>query len=279
MRIQYMSDLHMELYDNSRYIKAAIEREESKLVSIPEREQARSKVKAKEFDANGDVLVLAGDTFCLRDIIAPQKKFWNWASKNFRQVLMVPGNHEFYGNGDVTERGDSWQWMFRENVGYYYNKVVRIDDIDFILTTLWSKIPEMDMFYVLRGMNDFRQIMYDGRRFMPEDFNLEHEKCLRFLKHAVKESTAKHIVVVTHHLPSLAVVAARHMGSVLNGAFATELGNFIADSRIDVWIYGHSHTNIDTTIGNTKIVCNQMGYVFSNEHLTNGFESSKVLEL
>ena len=110
MRIQYMSDLHMELYDNSRYIKA------------------------KEFDANGDVLVLAGDTFYLRDIIAPQKRFWNWASKNFRQVLMVPGNHEFYGNGD-------------------------------------------------------------------------------------------------------------------------------------------------TTIGNTKIVCNQMGYVFSNEHLTNGFESGKVIEL
>ena len=69
------------------------------------------------------------------------------------------------------------------------------------------------------------------------------------------------------------------MGSVLNGAFATELGNFIADSRIDAWIYGHSHTNIDTTIGNTKIVCNQMGYVFSNEHLTNGFESGKVIEL
>ena len=161
MRIQYMSDLHMELYDNSRYIKA------------------------KEFEATGDVLVLAGDTFYLRDIIAPQKRFWNWASKNFRQVLMVPGNHEFYGNGDVIERGDSWQWMFRENVGYYYNKVVRIDDIDFILTTLWSKIPEVDMFYVLRGMNDFRQIMYDGRRFMPEDFNLEHEKCIRFLKQAV----------------------------------------------------------------------------------------------
>ena len=54
MRIQYMSDLHMELYDNSRYIKA------------------------KEFEATGDVLVLAGDTFYLRDIIAPQKRLWNW---------------------------------------------------------------------------------------------------------------------------------------------------------------------------------------------------------
>ena len=37
-----------------------------------------------------------------------------------------------------------------------FNKVVRIDDTDFILTTLWSKIPEMDMFYVLRGMKESR---------------------------------------------------------------------------------------------------------------------------
>ena len=110
------------------------------------------------------------------------------------------------------------------------------------------------MFYVQRGMNDFQQIMYEGRRFTTDDFNLEHEKCLAFLKKAVQESTAKHIVVVTHHLPTLSVVAAQHRGSILNSAFATELGNFIADSRIDVWIYGHSHTNIDTTIGNTRIV-------------------------
>ena len=179
MRIQFMSDLHMELWDNSRYIKS------------------------NEFEAKGDVLVLAGDTFYLRDIIAPQKRFWNWASKSFRQVLLVPGNHEFYSNSDVTERGDSWQWLFRENVGYYYNKVVRIDDVDFIFTTLWSRIPEVDMFHVHRGMNDFRQILYDGHRFTPDDFNFEHEKCLRFLKQAVEQSTAKHIVVVTHHLPIL----------------------------------------------------------------------------
>ena len=250
-----MSDLHMEFYENSRYLKAF------------------------EFEAKGDVLVLAGDTFYLRDIITPQKKFWNWASQNFRQVLMVPGNHEFYNNGDVTERGDSWQWLFRPNVGYYYNKVVHIDDIDFILTTLWSMIPVQDMYHVQQGMNDFRQIMYEGHRFTPEDFNLEHEKCLTYLKQAVKESTAKHIVVVTHHLPTLSVVAAQHMGSVLNGAFATELGNFIADSRIDVWIYGHSHTNIDITIGNTRIVCNQFGYVDYYEHYKNGFVPDKIIEL
>ena len=50
MRIQYMSDLHMELWDNSRYIRA------------------------NEFEVAGDVLVLAGDTFYLRDTVAPQQK-------------------------------------------------------------------------------------------------------------------------------------------------------------------------------------------------------------
>ena len=52
MRIQYMSDLHMELWDNSRYIRT------------------------NELEAKGDVLVLAGDTFYLRDTVAPQ----NWAT-------------------------------------------------------------------------------------------------------------------------------------------------------------------------------------------------------
>lgn len=45
-----------------------------------------------------------------------------------------------------------------------------------------------------------------------------------------------------------------------------ELGNYIAGSGIDYWIYGHSHTNIDAKIGNTQCLSNQLGYTFSNEH-------------
>ena len=57
------------------------------------------------------------------------------------------------------------------------------------------------------------------------------------------------------------------------------MGDFIADSRIDVWIYGHSHTNIDIVIGNTRIVSNQLGYIYYNEHLRNGFDANKVVEI
>jgi hypothetical protein len=76
----------------------------------------------------------------------------------------------------------------------------------------------------------------------------------------------------------MAVVAPEHKSSLLNSAFATELGDFIADSRIDAWIFGHSHANIDATIGNTRIVSNQLGYVYYNEHLA-GFDGKRFIEI
>ena len=55
-------------------------------------------------------------------------------------------------------------------------------------------------------------------------------------------------------------------------------GDFIADSRIDVWIFDHSHANNDATIGSTRIVSNQMGYVYYGEHLQD-FKGDKFIEL
>ena len=76
----------------------------------------------------------------------------------------------------------------------------------------------------------------------------------------------------------MAVVALEHKSNLLNSAFATELGDFIADSRIDVWIFGHSHANEEATIGNTRLVCNQLGYVYYRENL-GGFDGSKYIEI
>lgn len=255
MKIQYMSDLHMEFAENSRYLKNV------------------------EFPVTGDVLVLAGDTFYLNNTTAPLGKFWKWASANYKQVLLVPGNHEYYQGCDVMTRGLQWKWMFKENVGYYQNQVIRIDDTDFILSTLWSYVPPADEYLVSRGLNDLYQTKFNGKRLTIENYNALHKFCFDFIRKSIEESTAKHIVVVTHHLPTLKVVAPQHLGSDLNSAFATELGNFIADSHIDAWIYGHSHTNIDTEIGNAKVVSNQMGYVFENEHLFNGFDAGKFIKI
>lgn len=147
------------------------------------------------------------------------------------------------------------------------------------MSTLWSQISPSDEYFVWKGMNDFRQIMYNGKLLQTEEFNQMHTFCSDFIKQSLAESTANHIVVVTHHFPTLEVVASHHRGSVLNSAFATDLSKLIADSRIDAWIYGHSHTNIDTEINGTKVVSNQMGYICQNEHIVNGFKPDKYLVL
>lgn len=66
---------------------------------------------------------------------------------------------------------------------------------------------------------------------------------------------------------------------MLNSAFASEYGDLIADGRIDAWIYGHSHTNIDIEIGGTRLINNQMGYVFEDEYLMNGFDPARFIEI
>ena len=119
MRIQYMSDLHLEFQEHSIFLKQ------------------------NEMPVTGEVLVLAGDIFYLKDKITPRAKFWKWASENYRQVLIVPGNHEYYNYSDVMERGLQWKWMLRKNVGYYQNQVVSIDDTDFVLSRDSHLIPSI----------------------------------------------------------------------------------------------------------------------------------------
>ena len=166
MKIQYMSDLHLEFSDNSRWLKY------------------------NELPVTGDVLVLAGDIFYLKNKVAPLSNFWKWASANYRQVLIVPGNHEYYNYCDVMDKGLQWKWLFKNNVGYYQNQVLRIDDTDFIISTLWSQIPPPDEYFVWKGMNDFRQIMYKGKLLQTEEFNQMHSFCLDFIKQSLVETTA-----------------------------------------------------------------------------------------
>lgn len=253
MRVQYMSDLHLEFTLNQEYIHDFFEGE------------------------TGDILLLAGDIMYLKDSIFIRRRFLTELSQKYSQVLIVPGNHEFYAYNDIKAYGDSWQIELRPNIHYYYNKVVHIGDTDFILSTLWSKLDPLQEKRIQQGMSDFYQIGYNGEWLTPRHYNEEHENCVSFIREAVEKSTADKIVVVTHHAPSLQTVAPQHQNSILRSAFASDLEDLIRNSRIDYWVYGHSHTNIDCQVGQTKIVCNQLGYVSSNEHL--GFNYNKFFEI
>ena len=236
----------------------------------------RNYLRLFPMEVTGDILVLAGDIQYLK-VGYVADPFWDWASAKYRQVIVALGNHEFYHGHDISKVSTSTIIDIRENVRAYYNAGVIIDDVEFIVSTLWAHIEPTDFFIVSHSVADFSQILCQGKYLTPYMFNEEHDRCLAFIKKAVAESKARHKVVVTHHVPSILLTAPEFRDSRINGAFTVELGNFIADSDIDCWIFGHSHRNIDTTIGSTRCVSNQLGYVRSNEHRS--FDPGKMIEI
>ena len=188
-------------------------------------------------------------------------------------------DHEFYGYYDLSSIPEGYCKEIRHNVHAYYNGIVHIGEIDVIVSALWSKIDPHNAFLTERNVSDFYRIMYGKHRLTTDDFNREHERCLAFIKRAVTESTAKTKIVLTHHVPTQLCTAEEFRNSTINGAFTVELGDYIADSGVDFWIYGHSHRNIKTQIGKTRIVSNQLGYVSHREHLSNGFDFSAMIEV
>lgn len=254
MKIQYASDLHLEFADNWRILK-----------------------QEEPMNVLGDILVLAGDIGYLGDDNYQTHPFWDWASENYQQVIVALGNHEFYKFYDLSSMHDGLIGEIRPNIHYYYNVVVHIQDIDIIVSTLWANITLEDAYITEHSVTDFRRILYSEDILTFADFNREHKRCLEFIKQSVADSTAKHKIVVTHHVPSFQLMSPEFQGSRINGAFTVELADYIATSGIDYWIYGHSHRNIDKIIGTTSCVCNQFGYAFHNEHLT--FDGSKYIEI
>lgn len=253
MKIQYASDLHFEFSDNYSYIK-------------------RNPLKPV-----GDILILAGDIGYLNDDNYSKYPFWDYVSDNFEQVIVGVGNHELYKYYDLAQMPRGEVCTIRDNVKCYYDAIVQIEDIDIIISTLWSKIPLEDAYLTERGVSDFHRILYDGEFLTSEKFNREHENCFHFIQEAVTKSVAKHIIVVTHHVPSFQLASPEFTGSRINGAFTVELGQYIEASPVEYWIYGHSHRNINKIIGKTQCLSNQLGYVYHNEYHT--FDPGKIIEL
>lgn len=253
MIIQYASDLHLEFADNWRYLRD------------------------NPLEVKGDILILAGDIGYLGDDNYCKHPFWDWASENFKDVIVCMGNHEFYKYYDIANLYDNYCLEIRKNVHSYYNSVISMNGVDIIVSTLWSSVALKDSYYTEQVISDFRRIMYKGNLLTFSEFNMEHKRCLDFIKNAVSSSTAQKKIVVTHHVPSFLMECPKFINSKANGAFIVELKDYIKESDIDYWIYGHSHYNVDVKIGNTWCISNQLGYVFHNEHIA--FESGKTIAI
>ena len=253
MKIQYASDLHLEVKSNSKYLEK------------------------NPLRVSGDILILAGDIHVFNEEDFMENPFWDWASQNYKQVICSFGNHEFYNGYDLSTLKDGFKYKIRDNVYYYYNCVIKIGDIDIIVSTLWSYIHNEYKEDCQFSVNDFKLIKYGNDYLTTDLFNKEHKKCFEFIKKAVKKSKAKEKIIVTHHVPSNLLTAKPFLGTSINEAFTVDLTDYLKKCGANYWIYGHSHRNIESIIGKTNCLCNQLGYVMSAENTT--FDHGKYFEL
>ena len=244
MKIQYASDLHLEFPSNTYYIMD------------------------NPLKVTGDILILAGDIHVIDSEKYLENPFWDWASKNYKQVIIAYGNHEFYNDYDLSTMKDGFKLKIRENIYYYYNCVISIDDIDIIVSTLWSYIQDKNKKACEDSIGDFKLIKWGEETLTADLFNKEHKRCLDFVKKSLNESKAKTKIVVTHHVPSSLLVAKEFQGTDVNEAFTVDLTEFIKKCGAKYWIYGHSHRNINKVIGKTSCICNQVGYISEEEEET-----------
>ena len=253
MKIQYASDLHLEFEENSDYLKL------------------------NPLKVEGDILILAGDIHVIDKQLWLENPFWDWASQNYKHVIVAFGNHEFYRGYDLSQMENGFKLKIRNNVYYYYNCVIKFDDVDIIVSTLWSYIYKENEMFCRDGVNDFYRIKYSGGILTPNLFNREHKKCLDFIKQSMNESKAKTKIIVTHHVPSDLLNAEEFKGSEINNAFTVDLTDYIKTCGAKYWIFGHSHRNIDKKIGETNCLSNQLGYLMAGENKT--FNNEKHITL
>jgi predicted phosphohydrolase len=250
MKLQYASDLHLELAENKEFLRV------------------------HPIKPEGDILLLAGDIVPFR-LMDRHADFFDYLSDNFKITYWIPGNHEYY-HSEINERSGYLTEKIRDNVFLVNNTSVEIGNLNVIFSTLWTNISPANQYEIKLGYSDFHAIMDNGVMLNISQYNIMHNQCLTFLKGEFVSNKSGKMIVVTHHLPTFINYPAEFSGSAFNDAFAVELSDLIIDAEPDYWIFGHQHINRnDFKIGQTRMTSNPLGYVMFDEQ--KGFDEKRFI--
>jgi predicted phosphohydrolase len=211
--------------------------------------------------AGEDVLVIAGD-------IAPgidqsRKLLITYLESAVNvDVVIVCGNHDYYGYriDDVLAK---WAALGLERVWQLENESVVLHGHRFCGSTFWTDLPEVDLSVATRaspelGVKDF----YEIHDFGPHDFRALHSTSREWLIEEL-DTSLEPVIVVTHHLPSIASCNPKYHDNPSNVCFfSADCAELITHPAIKLWCHGHTHTNVEYSLPcGGKMLCNPRGHV------------------
>lgn len=217
--------------------------------------------------AGADALVLAGDIAGGTEAF---QLFGDWSSKAERvPIIMVAGNHEFYGHAIEPMRLNMKEDAARHNIHFLENESMVIGDTRFLGATLWTdyklrldRSQQYQMEYAQQCLNDHLLIRTGRCVFTAQDALDRHLQSRAWLIAELAKPWAGETVVVTHHAPHPLSVHPRYADDVLSAAFVSDLSEILlSDDAPVLWVHGHVHDGFDYTVGRTRVVANPAGYI------------------
>ena len=208
-----------------------------------------------------DALIVGGDL--------ANHPFQNWQSVlkqigrliDPSKVYIMAGNHDYY-HWDLD--GDDKLRAFAEDAGMTFAQKSSfvLGGVRFLCCTLWSDFaltgdPHGAMIVGSKSMNDYQLIRVGGRSASPQDTLRVHKDHLTWLSEAMAEPFDGRTVIVTHHAPSACATGAI---DDLTPSFTSNLDAWILQHSPHLWLFGHTHRNLQGRVGDTPIVNVSVGY-------------------
>ncbi len=259
MKIQLLSDLHLEVHPNYTPLPAP----------------------------GADVLVLAGDigsyqkgTQLLDDDFGLRRfsPLHGWPVP----VMFLPGNHE-YDMLDFDQTHSRLRAMC-ERLGIHWleREVLLMHGIRFVGTTLWSDFDALGPSADQPGATIGQQLAAREKAFRAANFYLRTTggtrhgqlllaqqvrelalECRAWLQQALAQPHDGKTVVVTHFAPSLRSADPRYGLTPGTAGFCNAWDELL--DGVDLWLHGHLHAPSNYQHGGCRVVANPMGYARKNE--------------
>jgi predicted phosphohydrolase len=237
-KIYEISDLHLEYYNDPMILYSNI----SKILP------------------SADILLLAGDIGYPMDRHADDYLFLlDKFKQKYNEVILVPGNHEYF----QTKNFDRDQ--IRENLGnickktachFLDNQTIELNGVQFIGTTLWTKIDPWIKHLINGKGKTFGTIFEDF-----ESYQGEFNKSFQFLQNQLMRDHEKKIIV-THHVPSYKLQHPKYKENYMyNSMFYSEILDSLNLTNVKYWFCGHTHESgsmIHSHSG-TQVILNPYG--------------------
>lgn len=225
---------------------------------------------------NETTLILAGDIGSMHKPVQ-LIEFIERVSKRFKEVLYIPGNHEYYG-GNLKSTPEIIRELIADLGNVFFSTMggANIGGVPVVMATLWTNYDNGDRISMLQAhqsMNDYRHIKRGNSLATPQDMLEIHNHTVEWLNGVILDGT----IVVTHHMPSFKSVPEAYKYERVNGAYASDLEQLILDTKPALWIHGHTHDACDYKIGDTRILCNPHGY--GRQHTNNGYNPRLVVDI